>query len=533
MGKKENRPDACTASGTASTICDYDSTFVSAGQDMTENELIRKVTEDYLAGIDVDICPAPEQVERELLQATNNAIEAYNLGPRDPNAPVGAKQQDAYPDQKKGDARLRLRKHLDPYQIALVVRELHHAVGILWKDAGDDGNFDIGVYQTSGDNEGTYDVSEDGLTRLIRSYDSAITIRGVYETIAVLRSVCPHVERCHDRDLIAVNNGVYDYGNKMLLGFDPEFVFTGKVRVDFVENAPNPVIHNDEDGTDWDVVSWMDELSDDKGVVKLLWQIVGAVIRPGVSWNKSAWFYSTSGNNGKGTLCSLMRNLLGRGSWESISLKDFSSLFMLEPLMRISAVITDENDTGTFVDDAAALKSIITGDPFQLNRKFKEPRTVLFKGFMVQCVNELPRLRDRSESMAATLQEALAHCIGGENAAINPLVIENRLHDLDKDLDRLLTMEGSEIVDLRIKQISDEMLQLRQMKKRAELDTQQDMGRENKAKEIMELISTEDLDLTEYSDTLVYRVIERVTVLSKEEIRIRFIGGFELTQPLH
>ena len=47
MGKKENRPDACTASGTASTICDYDSTFVSAGQDMTENELIRTVTEEY------------------------------------------------------------------------------------------------------------------------------------------------------------------------------------------------------------------------------------------------------------------------------------------------------------------------------------------------------------------------------------------------------------------------------------------------------------------------------------------------------
>ena len=137
------------------------------------------------------------------------------------------------------------------------------------------------------------------------------------------------------------------------------------------------------------------------------------------------------------------------------------------------------------------------------------------------------------QQMAATLQEALAHCIGGENAAINPLVIENRLHDLDKDLDRLLTMEGSEIVDLRIKQISDEMLQLRQMKKRAELDTQQDMGRENKAKEIMALISAEDLDLTEYSDPLVYRVIERVTVLSKDEICIRFVGGFEITQPLH
>ncbi len=140
-------------------------------------------------------------------------------------------------------------------------------------------------------------------------------------------------------------------------------------------------------------------------------------------------------------------------------------------------------------------------------------------------------VQGHQEEMAATLQEALIHCIGGENAAINPLMIENRLHDLDKDLDRLLMMEGSEIVDLRIKQISDEMLQLRQMKKRAELDAQQNMGRENKAKEIMALISAEALDLTEYSDTLVYRVIERVTVLSKEEIRIRFVGGFELPSP--
>ena len=142
-------------------------------------------------------------------------------------------------------------------------------------------------------------------------------------------------------------------------------------------------------------------------------------------------------------------------------------------------------------------------------------------------------VQGQQEERAATMEVALIQCIGRENAASNPLVIESRIHELDTDLDRLLMMEGSEIVDLRIKQISDEMLQLRQMKKRAELDAQQNMGRENKAKEIMELISAEDLDLTKYSDTLVYRVIERVTVLSKEEIRIRFVGGFELTQPLH
>ena len=55
----------------------------------TYNELIRTVTEDYLADIDMDSIPSPSVIEGELLQATNNAIQEYNLGPRDQNAPIG------------------------------------------------------------------------------------------------------------------------------------------------------------------------------------------------------------------------------------------------------------------------------------------------------------------------------------------------------------------------------------------------------------------------------------------------------------
>ena len=98
-----------------------------------------------------------------------------------------------------------------------------------------------------------------------------------------------------------MNNGLYDYRNKILMDFDPGLVFTSKIGTDFVKDAPNPIIRNDEDGTDWDVVSRMDELSDDPEVVELLWQVLGAVVRPNVDWNKSAWLYSTLGNNGKGT----------------------------------------------------------------------------------------------------------------------------------------------------------------------------------------------------------------------------------------
>jgi putative DNA primase/helicase len=146
------------------------------------------------------------------------------------------------------------------------------------------------------------------------------------------------------------------------------------------------------------VESWMKELSDDPEIVEVIWEILGAIVRPHVRWNKSAWFYSEQGNNGKGTLCQLMRNLTGPASYASIPINDFGKEFLLEPLTRASAIIVDENDVGTFIDKAANLKAIITNDVISINRKHKTPIAFQFWGFMVQCLNEFPRIKDKSES---------------------------------------------------------------------------------------------------------------------------------------
>ena len=314
MEAKENRPDACTASGTANSIYkDFstdapdiqeekgwlclpedcaDMVAVCEEQSIAYDNLLAYAALSYLQCIDAENPPSRDTLKFELLTLTNRCIDAYNLGKRDPNAAPGAKRKDAYPDEKQGAERYKRLSGLHFLQIAIVLRELHHAIGIPCNRADEDGNFEIGIYQESGPNKGCYDTTEGVLTRLIRSYNMAITTKGVIETVATLRDICEKKRACTDKDLVAVNNGIYDYGNKILMAFDPAFVFTSKSHVDFVDHAPNPVIHNDDDGTDWDVVSWMDELSDDPEIVKLLWQIIGAVIRPNVSWNKSAWFYS-------------------------------------------------------------------------------------------------------------------------------------------------------------------------------------------------------------------------------------------------
>lgn len=71
-------------------------------------------------------------------------------------------------------------------------------------------------------------------------------------------------------------------------------------------------------------------------------------------------------------------------------------------------------------------------------------------------------------------------------------------------------MSGSEVVNLQIKDIINEIRPVVINKKRTELDARHDIGRENKVTEIMELISTKNIDLMEYLESMLYRVIQRV-----------------------
>lgn len=95
--KKKTAPLATNGTAHTSDACnnhcdDYSTVSLDIQEDfesLTYNGLLKFVTDNYLFGIDVDMPPSPAEVESQLLQATNNAIESYNLGPRDPSAPAG------------------------------------------------------------------------------------------------------------------------------------------------------------------------------------------------------------------------------------------------------------------------------------------------------------------------------------------------------------------------------------------------------------------------------------------------------------
>ena len=340
------------------------------------NEIMRQVIFDYLKT--TPVLPEEEEMEAECLMMLRNETVMYN-------AVVSS-------------GRLQIPAVLSAWGIAQLLLKKYHIVNVCFYGLEESAYTPLAIYIEEGEKAGTYSMDEDDLKKVIVRLNNSITQRGINEVLNKIKLAASNVYPCTEPNLIAVNNGIFDYDSKTLLPFTPDKVFLTKSKVNYNPNAKNITIHNPDDGTDWDVENWMDDLSDDKEVVEVLWQILGAIIRPNVPWNKSAWFYSESGNNGKGTLCELMRQLCGDGSYKSIKLEEMGKEFLLEPLVGASAIIVDENDVGTYIDKAANLKAIVTSDVIQINRKFKQPISFRFRGFMVQCLNEMPRIKDKSDS---------------------------------------------------------------------------------------------------------------------------------------
>jgi len=143
-------------------------------------------------------------------------------------------------------------------------------------------------------------------------------------------------------------------------------------------------------------------------------------------------------------------------------------------------------------------------------------------------------VQNHQKDIEANLENALLDSFSDNLDELPPEAVKNKLKKLEQEFDQLLIMtgEGNEIADRKLEQkfrtlpfcsISNQSLEHSEERRNAV---------EEKHRKIRKLISSENLSLEEYSEALVYRIIERITVLSKEQIQIRFAGGYEMTQSL-
>lgn len=352
---------------------------------MTFDETCQKAVDQVLANRTITRADIPN-IQRWTLDVLYPMIDAHNA---------------VVPNQS--DEKWKKPLRMTPYQIAYILLKICCIKNVC---TGDETDNMLCMYQYEGPKKGLYVMhSYDGrgpIENAIRMI-SKVSIQDVKEIIREMMSFAETVHVNTDRDLIPVNNGIFNYKTKELMPFSPEYVFLAKISTDYVPGAQNPVIHNQDDGTDWDVESWMKSLSDDPEVVNLLWQLTGAVIRPGVRWNKLVMMYAQSGNNGKGTLCHLMTELCGKGNVQALCLADFGKQYLPGKLISSVAVIAHENTVEKYIKESSNLKALVTGDPIQLESKYKDSIQAFFRGIIIQCVNRFPEFEDKTGSLTRRL----------------------------------------------------------------------------------------------------------------------------------
>lgn len=344
--------------------------------------LVERTVAKYLSTIVDDPSVELGSIRDALLQRINAEISLENKGRKDSYSPSPAL------------SKLHVLDELTVVRI-LLARQRIVAVSLSGSRSADDTV--LAMYCAMGQDEGLYVVSDAPIAQLASEVRPSFSGNAIESLLKRLRIHAPVVTKTTDAHLIPVNNGVFNHEKQELLPFSPDWVFLAKSPVDYNPASPNPIIDTPH-GDQWDVETWIQDLSDDEGVPELIWELLSAVVRPGVRWNKAAFFHSSRGNNGKGTLCELMRGVVGPDGWASVPIANFGKPFALTELVHARAIIVDENSVGAFAKDLGDFKSVVTGDTFTLDRKYKDPVSVSFSGMVVQCVNDFPKSRDKSAS---------------------------------------------------------------------------------------------------------------------------------------
>ena len=138
----------------------------------------------------------------------------------------------------------------------------------------------------------------------------------------------------------------------------------------------------------------------------------------------------------------------------------------------------------------------------------------------------IQNLADNYTEEVAMQINGILHDLQGGTTELEKL--QQKLADSQQEFDRLLDLSlecDASFLDEKLKHASEEIDNLQKQ------INQLTASRQKATNPNLQLTAS-DFRITEYSDTLVARIIERIEVISAVRIKIEFIGGYTVTVPL-
>lgn len=160
-------------------------------------------------------------------------------------------------------------------------------------------------------------------------------------------------------DYIVLENGIYWWADDSLQQHSPGLGATTKLPITYDRGA---VPHS--------FLEWMDQVfPDDAELQRHVWEVIGYMLMTGNPFQKAIVLHG-SGGNGKGTLLRVLRAMLGRGNYSSVSMHQLvDDRFATASLYGMVANISGDLSS-KFLSDPQILKEITGGDSINASRKF-------------------------------------------------------------------------------------------------------------------------------------------------------------------
>ena len=261
-------------------------------------------------------------------------------------------------------------------------------------------NFYMYDFDRDSNTFGTYIHASEFITKVLMAVNLTNTQTFFKRTFDLLIDSTKTTTEFEDPNYIFVKNGIYNKTTNELIPFDSNYISLSKINTNYNSQAVSPTITNDEDGTVWTLDEWLSELVDNNPArIEQLWQILSAPLNPRRIYDKCIIFHSTIGNNGKGTLGQLIKNVIGgRNLYAALPIIGFADRFRVAQLVGKICNIGDENPVGQYLDSIAQFKAAITGDDIQIEYKGRDAYPLQVRMLNIQMMNSSLLTKDKSES---------------------------------------------------------------------------------------------------------------------------------------
>jgi P4 family phage/plasmid primase-like protien len=187
------------------------------------------------------------------------------------------------------------------------------------------------------------------------------------------------------KHLINLENGMFDYKNKVLLNHNPDFFSTVRLPITYKQD-----IDNDQ------IMSWLTGILPTDSV-KLALELFGYCMIPDCTF-ETAFMLLGSGSNGKSTFLTVLENFIGNENVSKIPLQElsdnrFKRADLLGKLVNLFADLDNRS-----MESTSYFKAIVSGDSIDCEKKHQDP--FYFKPYsrLVFSANEIPGSFDRSSA---------------------------------------------------------------------------------------------------------------------------------------